>query len=190
MGASREQIVDYWARIEDECGLAVDWSEAHERCWRCGYESRLEKCHIVPASLGGEASPKNLVLLCARCHREAPNHEEPSYMWRWLRATCVPLYDTYWTTRGWEEFEMMFGRKPLQCFREAGVPSRELADEYAALLENEFTRAVIHFGEGRLNPSSIACVIAEAEKKLALRYEIKLPDPPTARARQGFMGLS
>jgi hypothetical protein len=29
----------------------------------------------------------------------------------------------------------------------------------------------IHFGEGRLNPSTIACVIAEVEHKLMEKYE-------------------
>lgn len=30
------EIVDYWTGRQDECGLSVDWAEAHERCWRCG----------------------------------------------------------------------------------------------------------------------------------------------------------
>jgi hypothetical protein len=83
MGASREQIIDYWARVEDECGMAVDWGEAHERCWRCGDKSQLEKCHIVPAPLGD-------------------------------------------------------------------IESRTFADDYSDLLRDEFARAIIHFGEGRL----------------------------------------
>ncbi len=33
---SKNEIVDYWFSIVDECGLSVDASEAHERCWRCG----------------------------------------------------------------------------------------------------------------------------------------------------------
>jgi len=187
MGASREEIVDHWASVEDECGLAVDWSEAHERCWRCGYKSRLEKCNIVPASLGGGASADNLVLLCGRCHREAPNHHDPAYMWRWLRATCVPLYDTYWTIRGWEEFEIMFGRKPLTHFLEGGIDGDTLVEDYIGLMNEEFARTVIHFGEGRLNPSTVACIIAEIEKTLARRYGIALPDSPAVRARRGIM---
>ncbi len=30
------EAVDYWSRHQSECGLSVDWAEAHERCWRCG----------------------------------------------------------------------------------------------------------------------------------------------------------
>lgn len=110
-------------------------------------------------------------------------------MWKWLRATCVPLYDTYWTIRGWKEFEIMFDRKPLECFLEAGINGRALADDYRDLMENEFARTIIHFGEGRLNPSTIACIIAETEEKLASRHGIALPDTPATRARQGFMGI-
>ncbi|WP_408639329.1 HNH endonuclease [Nocardia yamanashiensis] len=85
MASTHYEIVDHWSMVEDESGLAIDWAEAHERCWRCGYKAKLERCHIVPDALGGAATPDNLVLLCSRCHREAPNHENPIYMWRWLR---------------------------------------------------------------------------------------------------------
>ena len=67
------EIVDYWARHTDECGLSVDFAEAHERCWRCGCRRRLERCHIVPDSLSGEDTPSNFVILCKRCHLDNPN---------------------------------------------------------------------------------------------------------------------
>jgi len=170
MGVTNEQIVAYW--VEHEIGLAVDWSEAHERCWRCGYKSGLERCHIVPASLGGADRADNLVLLCGRCRREAPSHQDPQYLWRWLRATRTESYDTYWTIRGWEEFEVIFGRKPLACFTEAG----DLAAECRDLAAHEFAKTIGDVGENRLNPSTIACMIAEVEKKLAQRHGITLPD--------------
>ncbi|WP_330278058.1 hypothetical protein OG205_21755 [Lentzea sp. NBC_00516] len=46
-----------------------------------------------------------------------------------------------------------------------------MAADFADALDREFEKAIIHFGEGRLNPSTIACVIAEAEKKLADRAD-------------------
>ncbi|SEQ69747.1 hypothetical protein SAMN05216188_104353 [Lentzea xinjiangensis] len=173
MSVSNRQIVDHWA--QHASGVAVDWDQAHERCWRCGYRAELEKCPIVPESLGGTDTVDNLVLLCGRCGREAPVHQDPGYLWRWLRATSVSSHDTYWTLRGWEEFEVIFGRKPLECFKEAEVDHRSLNAECRALAADEFAKTVIHFGEGRLNPSTIACVIAEIEKKLADRHGITLP---------------
>ncbi|MCP2331784.1 MULTISPECIES: HNH endonuclease signature motif containing protein [Actinoalloteichus] len=78
---SIREIVDYWSARKDESDLAVDWSEAHERCWRCGYRSKLQKCHVIPGALGGPNTAENLVLLCGRCHHEAPNHQDPQYLW-------------------------------------------------------------------------------------------------------------
>ncbi len=44
---TKKQIVDYWMEHADEGGLSVDFSEAEQRCWRCGCERGLERCHIV-----------------------------------------------------------------------------------------------------------------------------------------------
>ena len=80
------QAVDYWSKRIDECGLSVDWSEAHTHCWRCGCEKNLERCHIIPDSFGGEDAPHNIVLLCKRCHVDGPNVTDPEIMWDWIRA--------------------------------------------------------------------------------------------------------
>ena len=39
-GPEIEEIVAYWSKRAREDGAGVDWSEAHKRCWRCGYEAR------------------------------------------------------------------------------------------------------------------------------------------------------
>jgi ribosomal protein L37E len=156
------EIVDYWSMREDECGLGIDWAEAHERCWRCGYKSVLHPCHIVPDSLGGKNATWNLVLLCGRCHREAPNVADARFMWIWMSTTCVPLYDTFWTMRGMQEFEEMFGRKPF-----ATPKFDSIAEEQAVeLLRKEMRRVTHHFGEGRLNPSTIASIFALIEERI------------------------
>lgn len=85
------EIVDYWFSRIDESDFSVDAAEAHERCWRCGCKHNLERCHIVPDSLGGRDEPANLVLLCARCHAENPNVTDPEIMWDWLKAYKVPF---------------------------------------------------------------------------------------------------
>ena len=46
------EIVNYWFSRIDESDFSVDAAEAHERCWRCGCKRNLERCHIVPDSLG------------------------------------------------------------------------------------------------------------------------------------------
>jgi hypothetical protein len=159
---SREEVASYWMNREEESGLAIDWADAHERCWRCGYKASLQFCHIVPEALGGPREASNLVLLCGRCHREAPNVQDPRFMWVWLRSTCVPFYDTYWTARGIQEFERMFGRKPF-----AGSEFDGVAEERALkMLQEELALTVVHFGEGRLNPSTYAAIFARIEEQI------------------------
>ncbi|NUQ76099.1 MAG: HNH endonuclease [Polyangiaceae bacterium] len=171
-----KDIVEYWSRHESESGLGVDWSEAHKRCWRCGYQSkRLQRCHIIPASRGGPTTPENLVLLCRRCHREAPNVADSRFMWIWLRATCAPFYENYWSLRGAEEFEEMFGRRPFS----GPEFSPALVTKACGLLREEMDKATIHWGEGRLNPSTIASIYALVEERLV---GLKIT-PPRCSAR-------
>ena len=160
-------IVSYWTKHECESGLSVDWAEAHERCWRCARKIRLEKCHIIPRALGGKDKPENLVLLCQRCHREAPNVSDPSFIWIWLRRYANPLYDTDWIVRGYEEFERIFRRKPFQGVHE-DVPQSQIIEA----LKKHRKKMIIHYGEGRPNPSSVAWLFSQIEKELIGRGTI------------------
>ncbi|MBU5480014.1 HNH endonuclease [Blautia sp. MSJ-19] len=105
---SKEEIVSYWVKYQDECGLSVDWAEANERCWRCGYKRPLERAHIIPAALGGKDEPQNLVLLCKRCHADGPNVADPEIMWDWIRGYGYPFYDMFWTTMGMKEYRLIY----------------------------------------------------------------------------------
>jgi hypothetical protein len=156
------EIVEHWARRESECGLSIDWAEAHERCWRCGYKSILHRCHIVPDALGGRDCPENFVLLCLRCHREGPNVDDPSFVWRWLRSHAVSFYNTYWTIRGMDEFEKLFERKPF-----ADVSDDFSHEKINEMLSTYMRSVTHHFGEGRLNPSTIAWILAQVEQQIA-----------------------
>jgi hypothetical protein len=157
-----DEIARYWSLHQSETGLSVDWAEARERYWRCGYKSKLQRCHIIPHSLGGADEAANLVLLCLRCHREAPNVSDPSYMWLWLRSHAVPFYDTYWTLRAVEEFEKLHQRKPFSL-----IDSNGLEVETLTRLINSYVRQVcVHFGEVRLNPSTLAWIILQIETSL------------------------
>ena len=103
------EIVDYWFSRVYEGDLSVDASEAHERCRRYGYQTKLECCHIIPHSRGGADEPSNLVLLCKKCHLENPNVSDPEIMWDWLKADRTSLYNTFGIIQGFEEYKKIYG---------------------------------------------------------------------------------
>jgi len=55
--------------IEDDVKIAV-WRRDNARCVKCGSNKDLEFDHIIPVSMGGSSTERNLQLLCERCNRE------------------------------------------------------------------------------------------------------------------------
>ena len=155
----KKDIVNYWffEQMVDECGLSVDATEAHERCWRCGYEKRLERCHIVPESLGGKDEPSNLVLLCHRCHIENPNISDPEIMWDWIRAYGVSFYDTFWGILGAREYEFIYKKRFEKEILDLGI---NIDDKFKKFVEKNiqelFKETSYHFGHPYLNPATYA----------------------------------
>jgi hypothetical protein len=98
-------------------------------------------------------------LLCSRCHLEAPNVSDPSFIWLWLRAHATPFYDTYNITRGFEEFEKLFGRKPFGGKENLPLEKIELA------MQKHMQRTCHHFGE-HLNASTVAWLLAQVEQEV------------------------
>jgi hypothetical protein len=103
---SKSEIVDYWKDHLDELGFFIDWGEPG--CWACGfhYGTRydlkganlswdkmlqcwnnipLQRCHILPRSLGGTDHESNLFLMCRECHDLAPNTNIPEIFFEWAR---------------------------------------------------------------------------------------------------------
>jgi 5-methylcytosine-specific restriction endonuclease McrA len=107
---SKSRIIEHWRtdrRLLDEAGFLPDWGEP--TCWACdfGWNGRydikhrkatwldclrawekapLQRCHIVPRSLGGSDHPANLFLLCAECHDLAPDTTDPRLFFRWVKS--------------------------------------------------------------------------------------------------------
>ena len=47
-------------------------------------KSNLQRAHIIPALLGGEDRPDNLLLLCHRCHRDSPDVSDKRMILKWV----------------------------------------------------------------------------------------------------------
>lgn len=150
------EIVEYWARHICESDLSVDFSEAHERCWRCGCKRKLERCHIVPHALGGLDEPSNFVLLCGRCHLDNPNVSNPQIMWDWLKAYKTTFYDTFWMLRGMEEYEKMYSRSFQTELKDRGLEDDSDMEE---ILKDKVNGASYHFGDPHFNSATIAGIL-------------------------------
>jgi HNH endonuclease len=159
MNTTLSEIVDFWELHQDECDLSVDWAEADKLCWRCAQKRKLERCHIVPRALGGSEKPSNLVLLCGQCHAEAPNVTDPAFMWIWLRAHAATYYGTYWYQRGLQEYEFVYHAKPLANMGDDAT----ILPRLNAVMQRYIQHSGVHWGQGRLNPATIAWVIRQVE---------------------------
>ncbi len=108
-GPGKTQIAEYWAA---RTPVVFDINMCQPSCFACGWwkegwaekkepweASRLQRCHLAPASLGGRATVENLVLLCAECHRAAPDHVSGEWMIRWVQDR------EEWIWRRLREFE-------------------------------------------------------------------------------------
>lgn len=153
------QIVAYWSLHKDECGLSVDWAQAHVLCWRCAYRRNLQRCHIVPRALGGGDESSNTVLLCAQCHAEAPNVADPEFMWVWLRAHAVSFYGTYWQDKGWREYEFIYGRLPFQQVENLQM----LIPQFQGILRRCMKQVSNHWGQGKPNAATVAWLLRQVE---------------------------
>ena len=120
---SREAIAGYW---NTQRPLGMKWEKfPADKCWRCfvsfsqrGESESGNRCHIVPSMLGGSDSKENLILLCNRCHREAPDVPDPEFIWYWIEHTrfedsariAANIFHVY---------ELIFGQFPIPAISEA-----------------------------------------------------------------------
>lgn len=174
-----EQAVNYWSEIVDECDLTVDWAEAGTHCWRCGCERNLQRCHIVPDSLGGEDVPQNIVLLCARCHAEGPNVIDPNIMWDWIKAYKVSYYNTFWENMGQKEYAFIYKKSVKQeidnIIKKAKIKDfSEIKEKFNFYVKQFFGKASTHFGQAYYNNATIAGLYRMFLKKLASEYDVAL----------------
>ena len=181
----KESICWYWESHIDECDLGVDHADSRKRCWRCSHRSSsLQKCHIIPHSLGGKSIPENMVILCADCHREAPNVKDKEFMLHWIKATRSPFYDCE-PIQGYP-FELIFGRTFMQAILDCcnKTEKKQIAKLYQQSEEKEFkevldkihNKCTNHFGSCmKLNFSTRSWVHHQIEKYIVKKFKIKLP---------------
>jgi hypothetical protein len=143
-----KHIADYWIKNSNisELELNFDWADAHTHCWNCGDDRfrkshktpSLERCHIVPHSLGGSDSPDNYVLLCKDCHQEAPNTNNPNDMWDWIKSNYMPF--SFYGTYSVRKALIIFQEREGFSFIEKASTINNISD----VIKNEFNNVSTH----------------------------------------------
>ena len=96
LGADVEQVVFDWGEpccwacgkpiispyeenrpVGESVDLVKIWNNAYVK-------SKLNRCHIVPRTKGGEDAPRNLFLMCESCHESSPDTVNKNAFFRWV----------------------------------------------------------------------------------------------------------
>ena len=176
-----KEIVAYWSKNKPDGCITVYWSEAETHCWRCGTECKLQRCHIIPDSLGGQDESSNLVLLCPQCHADGPNVADPEMMWDWLTAYKMPIPGMFWDYKGHQEYDFIYKRlyrDDMDSLREqaekAGIefPSDKKINEY---MWDAVSNAKVHWGQSHMNPATTAACMRLVIKRISNDYALQVP---------------
>ncbi|MFA5152431.1 MAG: HNH endonuclease signature motif containing protein [Clostridia bacterium] len=183
------EIINYWENKIDESEMGADWCDIFQttakkgRCWRCGYEKKLHRCHIIPDSLGGKDEPSNYVLLCGPCHSEAPNVIDTNAMWEWIKITSKESFagccDTFWIMKGFNYYKEMYGKSFWEECNRLYINTDLSIDKIDKLVQYHLNRISLHFSgmfshaSPKLTPSTIAFVLHKVIKFLERNQTIK-----------------
>lgn len=79
--------------LQDKC-KSENGEFDYQRMWNdARVKSKLNRCHIIPAALGGKDIPSNLFLLCEECHTLSPDTTNPANFFRWVYTRRLDYSD-------------------------------------------------------------------------------------------------
>ena len=151
INTSIKDIIIYYTDKLNEEDIGVDIKELHKRCWHCGDVSKLCRCHIIPSSAGGQDTPNNYVLLCRRCHEQAPNCTDKAIMMNWLKSDSTKIYDLYWGAQIYEFYGKMYATNFLDEYNRRFEINRKLLK---TIIYKKFNEIKLHIGSGHINLST------------------------------------
>lgn len=146
-----KEIVSYYKGKLNEEDIGADIDEIHKRCWHCGDISKLYRCHIIPSSAGGQDCPSNYVLLCRRCHEQAPNCTDEKIMMHWLKNDSTKIYDIYWGTQIYKLYNKIYHVNFIDEYNIRFALDRKRLQK---ILYSKFNDIKLHIGSGHFNMST------------------------------------
>lgn len=174
VGPSLEGIAEYWRNDARFQKLCIPIEDASGICWRCGSKRDLQRCHIIPDSLGGRDEEANYVILCSHCHAEGPNISDKEIMFDWVSSYRARYGEDYWPNVARAEYQRVYGKSVQEEVVDLlerdhlSAPLDKALVELELLANEASTQAIHHFGQSWYNDATAAGLY-----RLALR---KLPD--------------
>lgn len=150
--------------------VVEDWGEP--TCWCCGkqinvygnknYETDtttpskiwdyknvakiLNRCHIVPKSLGGKNESNNLFLMCEDCHVESPDYIDPTYFLLYIYSKRKTFsYGINWT----------------EMLNEINKTANQLGKDVATMSFERIEREKIGIHSGRMSQKSMVAAVVD-----------------------------
>lgn len=179
---NKGDIFAYWIDWLIENGFDL----GEPSCWACGWWWRtkydnenpnasfdeikklwnkvtpLQRCHIVPKSLGGSDETSNLFLMCRECHDKAPN------------TTSKELFLTWVKSQNWAKRRESEIKEDLKAF---DITESEVEDFFNVLRSSEFkkwskNKMGIHMSQSGYGPkltvSTLIAAVVEYKNKIIL----------------------
>lgn len=170
---SSEKIALFWLPKLKQYGIFEDIDTALYHCWRCNSRRRLERCHIMPSSLGGKDHESNLVLLCSRCHTEGPNVADSEVMWDWILSYRENYQNDFWNKLGEQEYKQIYGRSIQEDVTlvvnetNTSLSSEEIKQLFASCVSKAKLNASVHFSQPFYNHATMAGIFHMALKEFS-----------------------
>ncbi len=120
---------------------------------------QLQVCHVIPQSLGGTDSVDNLVLLCPKCHKAAPDTIDAAFMHKWIKAR----HKTFWNGVDLLELEHLIKLADFESLPQEIVKKAWLM----ALTRPSSEGVCMHFGEGYSQASMVWTVKRQVDLLMA-----------------------
>ena len=83
-GLPSRTAYSYFPRGTDAATGRLNPPLTRAECVYAWKRARLQRCHLVPRSLGGSDDPSNVVMLCVECHDLAPDLANRETMLDWM----------------------------------------------------------------------------------------------------------